>query len=184
MPGAILAQFALPALFTAGGAVASGVLQNKAAGRAARAQKDASDAALDFERQRYADSQARERRMWDDYTSRRANYDAARSAILARYGIGPGGGGGGGGGVVTGAVGGRAANAGNLGLPGGGAPAPAATNLDIFGGPSGGVQGFGDMGLDDLGLGGSDPTVGDDTMLQGAPGVPTDWSDWSQYGVR
>lgn len=185
MPHAILIPaitYAAPALLTAGGAYGIASKQAGAQKKAAASQQAANDAALQFEQKKYADSQAREQRAWDDYQARRAQYDAGKSAILARYGINTGGSSGGAGGITIPGVAGRNPQL-SAGSGSGGQSTP---SMAPAGGDSGG-GGAAPFGMDPMAAMGEDPMAGGgapmeevDDQLQGA----SNWSDWGNYGVR
>jgi len=135
------------------GSAGIGYLSNRSANNANRR---ASDAALTFERQRYADTKAAQDRAWADYERRRDTWDTGRRAILAHYGINiPGMGGGG---APTGGAGGAPAA---IPVPGGG------------GGGGGGMS----MAPPPMTDGGEEP-MGDGTVPM------ADWANWGNYGVR
>lgn len=139
---------------------------NKAAGSAARAQREASAEALKYQRERDILEGTRDKRAWDDYQKRYSDWDAARRAIFAKHGI---------------------AFPGGSGAPAGGP--------DVRGGPAGPRRTLGsgdDMGdlpstIPTPGMMGNGGMGGAPGMMSSAQGPSrrtlgeADWSDWRPY---
>ena len=77
----------VPAAITAGGSLISSIIGSKASSNATKAQSTANAAALDYTKQKDAQTRADYERAYNEYLADRANWEQGRAELFQRYGL-------------------------------------------------------------------------------------------------
>lgn len=77
----------VPAAITAGAGLVSSIIGSKASSNATKAQSTANAAALDYTKQKDAQTRADYERAYNEYLNDRANWEQGRAQLFERYGL-------------------------------------------------------------------------------------------------